>query len=136
MAKARTLANLVSSGGTLATPSIISVPGTAVTGGSIRLAEDTDNGTHYIGLKAPDSITTSLDFNLPANDGVAGQVLITDGSRNLSFASISLPQAKQVIDTAILVQTGYNAMSMDAIRVTTGGSITIKGGSKYAIKSF
>jgi hypothetical protein len=138
MAKPRTLADLVSAGGALTTPSIVAVPGTSSGGGSVRLAEDTDNGTHYVGLRAPDAVGASLEFKLPSADGTAGQAIVTDGAGNLSFASVITPvsQAKQVIDSPVSIPSGYNAMSMDAVRIAIGGSITIPGGSKYAIKAF
>ena len=64
-----------------------SIPGTASATGEIRLAEDTDNGTNYVGLKAPASISTNLSWTLPAADGTSGQFLSTDGSGALSWSS-------------------------------------------------
>jgi len=58
----------------------------ASTGGTLKLNEGTNNGTNFIGLKAPNSITTSVTFTLPSADGSNGQILITDGSGNLSFS--------------------------------------------------
>ena len=49
--------------------------------------EDTDNGSHSIGLKAPNSVASNVVFTLPGTDGSANQVIQTDGSGNLSFAS-------------------------------------------------
>src|SRR5210317_622553 len=56
-------------------------------GGQIKLNEGTDNGTNFIGLKAPNNITTSVTFTLPSADGTNGQILTTDGSGNLSFSN-------------------------------------------------
>ena len=42
---------------------------------------------NYIGLKAPFSIASDCEFVLPGADGSAGQVLKTDGSKNLSFTN-------------------------------------------------
>lgn len=56
--------------------------------GEVRLAEDSDNGSNYIGLKSPSSVTTSVSFQLPSADGSANQVLTTDGSASLSFATV------------------------------------------------
>jgi len=58
----------------------------ASAGGTLKLNEGTNNGTNFIGLKAPNSITTSVTFTLPSADGSNGQILITDGSGNLSFS--------------------------------------------------
>jgi hypothetical protein len=53
----------------------------------IRFRETTANGTNYVALKAPASVSADLTFTLPATDGTAGQVLTTNGSGVLSFAT-------------------------------------------------
>jgi len=53
----------------------------------IRFRETTANGTNYIALKAPASLSADLTFTLPATDGTNGQVLTTNGSGVLSFAT-------------------------------------------------
>lgn len=69
----------------------LTVAGTSSTSAEIRLAEDTDNGTNYIGLKAPLSVGTSKTFVLPDADGSANQVLKTDGSANLGWVTVTAP---------------------------------------------
>jgi hypothetical protein len=46
------------------------------------------NGTNYVALVSP-SLGSNVTLTLPANDGDSNQVLITDGSGNLSFTSVS-----------------------------------------------
>ena len=53
--------------------------------GDLRLA-DTDS-THYVGFKAPATVTTNKIWTLPAADGSNGQVLSTNGSGALSWAT-------------------------------------------------
>jgi len=65
------------------------------TGGQVKFNEGTNNGTAFIGLKAPDAVTTSTTFVLPDGDGTTGQFLKTDGSGNLDFATVN-----QFIDLA------------------------------------
>ena len=65
------------------------------TGGQVKFNEGTNNGTAFIGLKAPDAVTTSTTFTLPDGDGTTGQFLKTDGSGNLDFATVN-----QFIDLA------------------------------------
>ena len=55
----------------------------------VRFRETTANGTNYIGLKAPASVSADLTFTLPATDGTNGQVLTTNGSGVLSFTTPS-----------------------------------------------
>jgi len=57
------------------------------TGGQIKFNEGTNNGSNYVGLKAPNSVSSSITFTLPGSDGTSGQVLTTDGSGNLSFGN-------------------------------------------------
>lgn len=67
----------------------ITVNGTSSNGGSIRLYEDTDNGTNYIGLQAPASVASNVTFTLPNADGTNGQALVTNGSGTLSWTTIT-----------------------------------------------
>ena len=67
----------------------------ATVGGTIKFNEGTNNGTAHIGLKAPNSVTSTQIFTLPDGDGSAGQFLKTDGSGNLDFATVN-----QFIDLA------------------------------------
>jgi hypothetical protein len=54
-----------------------------------RFLEATANGTNYVGFKAPASIASNLVWTLPSADGTVNQVLSTDGSGVLSFATAS-----------------------------------------------
>jgi hypothetical protein len=72
------------------------VIGNATSGSEIRLPEDTDNGSNYVAIKAPDTIASNLTLTLPSADGTSGQVLQTNGSGVLSFAGVSA-SAGQVI---------------------------------------
>jgi hypothetical protein len=71
----------------------------------IRFRETTANGTNYVALKAPASVSADLTFTLPATDGTAGQVLQTNGSGVLSFATVG-GLAWQSVQT-----TGFTAVA-------------------------
>ena len=62
----------------------------ATTGGSIELKEGTNNGTHHVQLKAPNSLGGNLALTLPGSDGNSGEVLKTNGSGTLSFGTLAL----------------------------------------------
>jgi hypothetical protein len=51
----------------------------------LRLA-DTDS-SHYVGFKAPGTISTNRIWTLPSADGTTGQVLSTNGSGTLSWST-------------------------------------------------
>lgn len=46
-----------------------------------------DAGTHWVGFQAPTTVTANSIWFLPTADGSAGQLLKTDGSKNLSWVS-------------------------------------------------
>ena len=54
----------------------------------VRFRETTANGTNYVALKAPASLASDVTFTLPSADGTANQVLTTNGSGVLSFATV------------------------------------------------
>jgi hypothetical protein len=61
----------------------------------IRFRETTANGTNYVALKAPASLSADLTFTLPTADGTNGQLLSTNGSGVLSFITPSAGVAFQ-----------------------------------------
>lgn len=54
-----------------------------------KFYEASGTGTNYIGLKAPAAVTADKTFVLPDGDGAANQVLKTDGSANLGWATVA-----------------------------------------------
>ena len=80
---------LTATGGISALTTPVIVTGSSTAGAEIRLPEDTDNGSNYVAIKAPDALAANVTFTLPTADGASGQFLRTDGSGALSFASVS-----------------------------------------------
>jgi hypothetical protein len=76
--------------------------------GDLRLG-DSDN-SNYVALHAPTTITSNYTLTLPATTGSANQVIQTDGSGNLSFATVSGGAAWQAVKTSnfnVTVKEGY-----------------------------
>jgi len=77
----------------------------------IRFRETTANGTNYVALKAPASVSADLTFTLPATDGTNGQVLSTNGSGVLSFitpsAGISFQSSVKTSGFTAVAGEGY-----------------------------
>jgi hypothetical protein len=75
--------------------SVALADGTTTIGGAttgvaeLRLAEDLDNGSNYVGFKAPATITADKIWQLPGADGSSGQALTTNGSGTLAWSTIS-----------------------------------------------
>jgi hypothetical protein len=95
--------------------------------GSLRLQDTT--GGEYVGLKAPGTVASSYTLTLPTATGTANQVLTTDGSGNLSFATVSGGAAWQAVVTSSLSVTakaGYFVnTSSAAITATLPASPTL-----------
>ena len=71
--------------------------------------QDTSGG-QYVGLRASTTVATSFTLNLPTTSGTANQVIQTDGSGNLSFATVSGGAAWQAVKTGnfnVTAKEGY-----------------------------
>jgi hypothetical protein len=84
--------------------------GTASTGAVIRLGEATANGSNYVGIQAPASLAANVTYTLPTADGTSGQVLTTNGSGTLSWATDA---------------TGGGGSSYSAVRTQSGTTYTL-----------
>jgi hypothetical protein len=89
----------------------------------IRFRETTANGTNYVALKAPASVSADLTFTLPATDGTSGQALTTDGSGALSFSTIQSPSGFRNIVINGDMKIAQRSTSVSSI--TTSGYYTI-----------
>ena len=87
--------------------------------GDLRLADS--SGGEYVALQAPTTVASNVTFTLPGADGTADQVLTTNGSGVLSFATISGGAAWQAVKTA-----SFNAVAGEGYFInTTSGVITM-----------
>jgi hypothetical protein len=69
--------------------------------------QDTTGG-QYVGLRASTTVASSFTLNLPTATGTVDQVIKTDGSGNLSFATVSGGAAWQAVKT-----TGFTAVAKE-----------------------
>ena len=87
--------------------------GLTIIGGSsssrtVSFQEATNNGNATVSIKALNSLGSSYTLTLPPNDGDSGQVLQTDGSGVLSFATFgSVPAGSVFCFAAQSPPTGY-----------------------------
>ena len=89
---------------------------------------DADN-SHYVALRAGATVASNVSFTLPTADGTANQVLTTDGSGALSFATVSGGAAWQAVQTTnfnVTAKAGYFVnTSSAAITATLPASPTL-----------
>ena len=134
----------------------LAVIGNATAGSEIRLPEDTDNGSNYVAIKAPDTIASNLTLTLPSADGTSGQVLQTNGSGVLSFAGVSasntpaffayLPANVSITDaTATKLQasteifdtnSNYDSTTNYRFTPTTAGKYYVFAGAELALDDY
>ena len=65
-------------------------------------------GGQYVGIKSPTTVSASYTLVLPTATGTANQVLQTDGSGNLSFATVTGGAAWQAVVTSSLTVVAKN----------------------------
>lgn len=79
--------------------------------GQIRLYEDTDNGSNYVGFGAAASLAASVMWTLPSADGTNGQYMSTNGSGTLAMTS---PKVVQYVIGTSTTDDSTTSASMQA----------------------
>jgi len=91
----------------------------------LRFYETDANGTNYIGIKAPASVTADKTFILPNGDGSASQVLGTNGSLQLQWQTVATVES--TIDAAAGTSGVTLTTADESIHVfTPSTAITVK----------
>lgn len=98
----------------------LAAKGTSASGADLKLYEDTDNGTNYVGFAAPASIAANIQWTLPGADGTANQALVTNGSGVLSFASML---STSTANTFTALQTFSGSSSVAAQKLTNAKEV-------------
>ena len=97
----------------------------------LQFQELAANGAHYIGFKAPDSISANVTWTLPNADGSANQVIKTDGSGALSWTAVSSGAVTAINNATAneLVTIGSTTTELDAEANLTfdGSTLTVTG---------
>jgi len=119
---------------TLSTPNVSVEPIDAATVGELRLKELAANGSHYVGFKAPNSLTANVVFELPT-DGTPGQILTTDGNKKLSFTDKATAFGSGRDDYTSTGQTDFVYLDglLNKIEVVMHNGILKKLGSDYTV---
>ncbi len=112
----------------LTTP--LAVVGNSTAGAEIRLPEDTDNGSDYVAIKAPSTLAASYTLTLPADDGNSGEVLSTNGSGTLSWASAPGASAPLTLASGTITSDS-NALTITQTWNSSG--VSFSGGLKINV---
>ena len=106
----------------------VGVGGNSAAPGEIRIFEDTDNGSHYVGFKAGNN-TASVSYVLPTADGTSGYQLTTDGSGTLSWAAAQIALANDG-NNRITTGTGSGGLNAEANLTFDGSTLTNAGATQ------
>ena len=103
----------------------VGIGGNSNAAGEIRIFEDTDNGSNYVGFSAP-NVTTSRTYIFPAADGSSGTQLTTDGSGNLSWAAAQITLANDG-NNRIVTGDGSGGLNAEANLNFDGSTLAVTG---------
>lgn len=124
------------------------IRGSSTSAAGIELREDTSNGSNFMGIKAPASVTANVTLTLPDGDGTEGQVQTTDGSGTLSWTSSLVKISETTASSAAsVVFTGlstsfraYKILISELTPATDSTSLLLtvsnNGGSSYASSGY
>ena len=109
-------------------------PGGGQGAGFVQIREASANGSNYVQLSAPASLTSSPNFTLPSADGTSGQVLTTNGSGTLSFTTASgsgggLGSADQTLTADRTIDTNGFNLDIELDPTGTADTFTIHDGT-------
>ena len=120
---------------TLNPATFVTVGGNATNAGEIRILEDTDNGSNYVAVKAP-NVSTSYTMTLPtAVAGTCGFVLTSTTAGVTSWAAAAGGIASVAADTTPQLGGDLDAQNNDLLNVSNAGSdwtcgaLTVCGGT-------
>jgi hypothetical protein len=94
------------------------------------------DGTNVVPAINSLPVSATVTYKLPTTDGTNGQVLQTDGSGTLSFASVSsgpFPENQQTISADYTITASKNASSVGPVTINTGIYVTVGTGQKWLI---
>ncbi len=94
----------------------LNIGNSATVGGTLKFNEGTNNGSHFVSLKSPNSVAANLALTLPGADGSSGHVLTTDGSGGLSFAA---PATTLTLVDESSTSTSINLLT-ETLKITGG----------------
>ena len=111
----------------------------------IRFSELDSNGVHYLQLTAPAAVAANVSWTLPATDGTADQILVTDGNGALSFSDSTAAGATgggndevfvendKVISTSYTITASKNAHSVGPLTINNNIVVTIPANSTWLV---
>jgi len=105
---------------------------------NLRFADS--DSSHYIGLRAPATVSSNVTLTLPATDTpVAGYALVSDGSGTLSWGVAGgasngvFWENNQTITSDYTITNNKNAGSFGPITIQSGVTVTVGSGETWTV---
>lgn len=93
--------------------------------GYVQFLEASANGTNYVRIGAPTNLAANTTYTLPSADGTSGQVLSTNGTGGLSWATASASSYSTVRTQSGTSYTLVLGDAGDYIQTTSTTAVTI-----------
>ena len=92
----------------------------------LRFADS--DSSNWVAFQAPATVASNVTWTLPAADGTANQVLVTDGSGTLSWATAATGNVTAVGNNAFTgANTFFNATGQTFAQATANDGIVLQG---------
>lgn len=100
----------------------------------VRFREATANGVNYVGFQAPAAISADVLWTLPSTDGTSAQVLSTNGSGTLSWATagngdVTLTGAQTLTNKTLTDPAIIGTILEDVYTITDGAAFEVDPGN-------
>ena len=107
--------------------------------GDVRFG-DSDN-SNWVAFQAPATVSSNVTWTLPSADGTSNQVLQTNGSGTLSFATVSSPAKASgsiivnntTINENYTIPAGTNGFSVGSITISSSYAITVSSNQRWLV---
>lgn len=132
-------------GGTISGITQLDVAGTSSAGAQLKLYEDTDNGTNYVAIKAPDDISSDYTLTMPNTSSDTLAALGTEqtfSAKQIFTNTMKIQQGLEKITIAATAATGtinYDALTQAIVYYTSNAAanwtINIRGDGSNSLNS-
>jgi hypothetical protein len=98
------------------------------------------DSSNWVAFQAPATVSSNVTWTLPSTDGTNGQVLSTNGTGTLSWATASggggsstILENDQTISSNYTVTAAKNGISVGPVTINTGVSVTVGTGQRWMV---
>ena len=102
------------------------------------------DSSNWVAFQAPATISSNVTWTLPSTDGTSGQVLSTNGSGTLSWATASgggggsstILENDVVISSSYTLTANKNGLSIGPVTINTGVAVTVPTDQRWVVLAY